>query len=270
MKRVRKRIEFISPSKERKTRDNTSPKTKNARKRRKMQQLAVRTKCHSLTKKQKQQKRKTPTPWKMKEKAKAAAAKPRLKVEEKSHKELRSLYCRKTWGQWAQTNDWMSWSENCTGSIGMWYWSPKHGAKTKRFGRHSKVTSWLNQANSSTNTESQYCWTKYGKTRSNGCIVRVSALLQCRSQSTNTRSWWWACTCHTVAMQITMSRRYTKRLTRCSRVKKAWKSSEVTSIQSLAQEKDWRCLLLDITLWTKATAEASGWHSGYFRTNWWR
>ena len=51
MKRKRKRIEFISPSKERKTKDNTSPKTKNARKkRRKMQQLAVEMRCHSVTK----------------------------------------------------------------------------------------------------------------------------------------------------------------------------------------------------------------------------
>ena len=62
MKRERKRIEFISPSRERKTRDYTSPRTKNARKkRRRMQQQALETQCHRVTKKRKRQERKTST-----------------------------------------------------------------------------------------------------------------------------------------------------------------------------------------------------------------
>ena len=54
----REKIKFGSPSKERKTKDSTSPKMKNARKkRRKKQQLAVKTQCHSGTEKQQRQKK---------------------------------------------------------------------------------------------------------------------------------------------------------------------------------------------------------------------
>ena len=63
----------------------------------------------------------------------------------------------------------------------MWFWSPRHGAKAKRSGKHNKVTSWWNQGNSPTNTESKYCWTEDGKIRSTGCYALASEWSHCRS-----------------------------------------------------------------------------------------
>ena len=107
MRRKRKRVEFISPSKQRTARSYSLPESKkNTQKKRKKVQQALETQCHRKTEKRKQQKAKASTPGKQKEKAEAAAAKPRIRIETKSRrKRLHSSSCKKTRGHWARVND---------------------------------------------------------------------------------------------------------------------------------------------------------------------
>ena len=51
---------------------------------------------------------------------------------------------------------------------------------------------------------------RWKKPRSNGYNAFASVWSHCRSQSTNNLSPWWACTCHTVAIPTTTSRKLTK------------------------------------------------------------
>ena len=175
----------------------------------KVQQQALGTQCHRMTEKRKQQRTEASTPNQLVMKATAAAAKPNLRIEMKDRKERRHLLCyKRTQDRWIRVNGWRKCSVNYTRSIGMLYSYPRHGAKTKRYGRRSKVTSWLSRGSSPTNTELRSCWTGDGRTGWTGYNVHVSVWLHV---DLGQQTCWWECTCPTMVTQIITLRKSTKR-----------------------------------------------------------
>ena len=112
-------------------------------------------------------------------------ASPRDRTEETHKKRRHFLFFKRTQDRWIRANVLKRCTANFKTPVGMQYSYQKHGAKTRRKGRHNKVTSWLSRGSLPTNTELRSCWTDDGKIVSTGYNALASVWLQCQSQSTN-------------------------------------------------------------------------------------
>ena len=130
-------------------------------------------------------------------------------------------------------------------------------------GDTSQTFSW-DLENSTTNTESELCWTNGGDKESSTLSTSTSVSSLPRSWWTDNTSNWWVCNFTTQNMRITTLRRCTTQSRITWRIViNTFQSLEETSMLSGDLEKERNVKVWAGTLSTRVTKEVIGWKAGW-------